>query len=229
MAAGDKVTILFSEVMFDKNNGISAENPNIIEFIYEKAEIFKEWGYDVKILHSDKDYLDVFHHRLTRSPDKNRIGMKYGFMLSRRCSLKRDCKIKPINDWLKSHSSDSIQQYIGIAIDEPKRLLSLHKEGKISLLEKYRYTEKMCMELCSEHDMLSPQYSGLSNRSGCWCCPNSKFEEKLAISEKYPEAWEKYVSLEQEKNLAYPKWNVFSKETLYEIDMQIRARKGLKI
>ena len=98
---GDVVDILFSEVMFDKENGISGHNPEIIEFIYKEKQIFESWGYNVNILHSDRDYLDVFYHRLRRSPDPNRIGLTHGFITSGICSVKRDCKLKPIEKWYK--------------------------------------------------------------------------------------------------------------------------------
>ncbi len=53
-------------------------------------------------------------------------------------------------------------------------------------------------------------------RDGCWFCPNAKLCEHSAIAKVYPEAWKKYVDMESETNLAYPKWNCFTKETLHD-------------
>ncbi len=226
---GDKVTILFAEVMFDKEHNISGHNPDIIKFIYDKKEIFESWGYNVEILRSDKDYLDVFYHKLKRSPDPARVGLTHGFVPSGICAVKRDCKLKPINQWYKDHPGN-IYQYIGIAIDESKRLDSLHKmDNTFSLLERYNFTEDDAMKLCEKYDMVSPQYfmEGLK-RDGCWFCPNSKYVEKLAIAKAYPDAWNRYVLMEAEPNLAYPKWNVFSKETLHDIDAKIQKELGTK-
>lgn len=51
--------ILFSEVMFDEN--ISRELPEHIDFIKNKCiPLFKSWGYETKILHSELNYLDLF-------------------------------------------------------------------------------------------------------------------------------------------------------------------------
>lgn len=51
--------IIFSEVMFDKN--ISGELPEHIGFIKSKAiPLFNSWGYEVKILHADLTYMDIF-------------------------------------------------------------------------------------------------------------------------------------------------------------------------
>lgn len=220
---GDKVTILFAEVMFDKANNISGHNPDIIDFIYQKKKIFESWGYDVQILHANKDYLDIFYHKLKRSPNPKRVGKTWGFTPAGICAIKRDCKLKPINDWYKNNPGNIIQ-YVGIALDEPKRLESLKKiDNTVSLLERYGYTENAAMELCKKHDMLSPQYflDKSLKRDGCWFCEHAKLCEHRAIKERYPEAWAKYVSLEDEPNLGYTKWNRYTDETLHDRDKKI--------
>lgn len=217
---GDEVIILFSEVMFDKKKGISGHNPDNIKFIYEKKKVFEKWGFRVEILHSDKDYLDVFYHKLTRSPDPSRVGLTHGFVPSSICAVKRDCKLKPINKWFIDNPGE-ITEYIGIAVDEPKRLESLHKRGNmVSLLEKYNLTEEDAKELCIKYDMLLPQYTLLKGqkREGCWFCPNAKLCEHRVVKEQMPEAWKAYVELENTPNLAYPKWNPYTKETLHQRD-----------
>ena len=56
---------------------------------------------------------------------------------------------------------EEITQYVGIAIDEPKRLKRLDDGGKnkVSLLEKYGYTEEMAKNLCKKYGLLSPIYN----------------------------------------------------------------------
>ena len=223
---GDTVTILFSEVMFDLKNNISGHNPDIIAFIYRAKKVFERWGFDVEILRADKDYLDIFYHRLSRSIDPERIGLTYGFVLSRLCAVKRDLKIKPINRWLRQHPGE-MTHYIGIAADEPRRLRVLENQGFVSLLAKYGMTESDAMELCRAYDLLSPQYSlEGQTRDGCWFCPNAKLCEHRVIKERYPKVWEKYVSLEKEPDLAFPKWSVFAKETLHERDVRLKQLIG---
>lgn len=216
--------IIFSEVMFDKKNKVSGENPRHIDFVYNIAKpVFESWGYKVLILHSDVDYLDVFH-RIMKHPRKHmeHKGMKYGFSISGRCSVKRDCKMRPINKFYKSLDKN-YKEYIGIAIDEPKRLISMHKNPqKISLLEKYNLTEQDAFELCKRYGLLSPTYLGPKGikRGGCWMCPNAKLCEHQEISQIYPDSWKAFVELENEENVAQPKWNVFG-ETLAERNKQI--------
>ncbi len=55
--------------------------------------------------------------------------------------------------------NEDFTQYIGIAIDEPVRMERIGNSGnKVSLLEKYGYTEQMAFDLCKKYDLLSPIY-----------------------------------------------------------------------
>lgn len=214
--------IIFSEVMYDAANGISGESPSLIDFVKHKAiPMFESWGYDVLVLRANKDYLDVFN-RVIEHPRKyaSHKGMKYGFAISGLCSVKRDCKLKPINDFYSS-LDDAYTEYVGIAVDERVRLHRMHKHPqKLSLLEKYGYSEEMAKELCEEYGLLSPTYD-FTNRSGCWFCPNAKVEEHKEILRRYPDVWAEFVSLEKQEGVAQPKWNVFG-DTLTERDMKVR-------
>lgn len=145
--------IIFSEVMFDEN--ISGELPEHIEFIKKCIPLFESWGYETRILRSDKTYMDCFHHRTVRG--KN-VGMKKGFVMFGHCDVQRDCKLRPIAKFWKSFDEE-YTQYIGIAIDEPVRLDRVVKiKNQISLLKKYRYTERMALDLSKKYDLLSPIY-----------------------------------------------------------------------
>ena len=205
--------------MYDRKKNISGENPYHIDFIYNTAKpLFESWGYEVLVLRADTDYLEYFNKIIER-PRKHleHKGMKRGFPISRQCGIKRDCKEKPMKQYLKSLNNDYIQ-YVGIAIDEPLRLQSMHKDNsKISLLEKYEYTEDMATILCKKYGLLSPTYS-LSNRGGCWFCPNAKLKEHEDIKKIYPDAWKQFVKLESMPNIAGNKWNVFSEVSLKQRD-----------
>ena len=205
--------------MYDRKKNISGENPYHIDFIYNTAKpLFESWGYEVLVLRANTDYLEYFNKIIER-PRKHleHKGMKRGFPISRQCGIKRDCKEKPMKQYLKSLNNDYIQ-YVGIAIDEPLRLQSMHKDNsKISLLEKYEYTEDMATILCKKYGLLSPTYS-LSNRGGCWFCPNAKLKEHEDIKKIYPDAWKQFVKLESMPNIAGNKWNVFSEVSLKQRD-----------
>lgn len=214
-------SIVFSEVMFDLKNDISGENPRHIKFIKEVAKpLFESWGYKVDILRANRDYLDFFN-RIIERPRKHmdHKGKKFGFPAYGMCGVKRDLKLKPLNDYYKNIQED-ITQYVGICIDEPKRLESLRKQNnRISLLEKHGFTEEMAMEKCKEYGLLSPCYE-LSKRGGCWFCPNAKLKEHMEIKTLYPDVWQQFMDLELDCNIAHDKFNPFGK-TLHEIDEEI--------
>ena len=137
---------------------ISGETPEHIEFIKTVAfPLFESWGYKTRVLRAEKTYLDLFFHVIERSRKPERIGKKAGFPMAGKCAINRDCKIKPINDYISKKNKENLIQYIGIAVDEPKRLKRLGS-GKVSLLAKYGYTEEMAMQKAKEYGLVSPHY-----------------------------------------------------------------------
>lgn len=202
--------VIFSEVMFDEN--ISGELPEHMDFIHNILKpTFESWGYKFTILHSKRTYIASFE----RYPIRGRwagTGKKAGFPMAMRCAINRDCKVKPIKDYL---SKNDCIEYIGIAIDEPKRLERLN-EKKVSLLEKYGYTEEMAKALCVQYGLLSPVYE-FTKRGGCWFCPNCKDGELRHLFENHRNLMEKLVELESRENLISHCWNTLTKKRITDI------------
>ena len=206
--------IIFSEVMFDKDT--SGELPEHIAFIREKCiPLFEEWGYKFQVLRAEKTYCDVFYHTLKKSKVPERIGKKAGFPMAGKCWANRELKIKPIKDFYKTKDPDQITQYIGIAIDEPKRLERLKKDKptKISLLEKYGYTEEMAFELCKKYGLLSPIYD-FAPRGGCWFCPNARYFELKHLRTHHRILWDRLLKMEQEPDLVGNMWNTLQQRSM---------------
>lgn len=217
--------IIYTEVMFDKEKGVSGELPEHIYFVKHVAKpLFESWGYKVTVLQSDRDYLHCFH-RIIEKPVKHmeHKGKQFGFPLVEcgrcRCGIKRDCKIAPINRYMRTLGQKTIQ-YVGICANESARLASLDKEeNKVSLLYKYGFTKAMTRQLCEDYGLRSPSYQ-YSNRGGCWFCPYAKEEEQRMVKACYPEAWDTFVSLEDVPNVANYKWSIF-RRSLKEIDKML--------
>lgn len=198
--------------MFDEN--ISGELPEHMEFIHNIAiPKFKEWGYEVKILHSDKTYMDCFNHVLTRSKVPERNGKRSGFPMSGRCMVNRDCKVRPIKQFYKTYPH-TYKQYIGIAKDEPKRLNRLD-ENSISLLEKYNMTEIEALKLCEEYGLLSPIYE-VQFRGGCWFCPNARKDELRKLRTNHRELWDILLRLEREDNLVGDVFDTRTRKSIHD-------------
>lgn len=211
--------IVFSEVMFDENT--SGELPEQIDFVKNIAfPLFEKWGYKTRILHSGKSYMDTFNHIVTRGKTK---GKRKGFVMSGHCDVQRDCKLKAISDFLKQIDGDFIQ-YIGIAKDEQRRLERLRGTNKISLLEKYGYTEEMAFNLCRQYGLLSPTYE-FSKRGGCWFCPNARKKGIAAYTGQSQRLMEKLLDLEKgssKDNMAGYIWNTLEKKSIQSVEEQFR-------
>lgn len=222
--------VITSECYFSLKDDFSAENPEHMKFIREKAfPLFEAWGYDCRILVADTDYLDVFHHIIEKPVSvPEHKGMHRGFVMAGTCAFKRDAKVRPIEEHLRDLRKQGYRvfQYLGIAADEPNRLRSMHRSPfMISPLELYGFTEADARALCEERDLLSPLYETGNTRQGCWICPYAKDAEIKAImkDKRMKKAWQQFVELENVPNKIYNSWNVHSKETLHERDARLRA------
>lgn len=210
--------IIFSEVMYSET--ISGELPEHIEFIKNVAfPLFNSWGYKTKILRAQKTYLDLFYHIVERSKYPERIGKKAGFPMAGKCAVNRDCKVKAIRDYIAQKDSTELIQYIGIAIDEPKRLERLG-EGKVSLLAKYKYTEEMAKQKAEEYGLLSPCY-GYSTRGGCWFCPNASMQELKHLRNNHRTLWDELLKLEETPEIIGDVWNTRNRTSIHEIEERI--------
>lgn len=110
-----------------------------------------------------------------------------------------------------------IIQYIGIAIDEPKRLARL-KGDKMSLLAKYGYTEEMAMKMCEQYDLVSPIYQH-GTRGGCWFCPNANIRSFVDFRSKHPHLWAGLRELSLTPNLC--SYGFKYGKTLQEVEQQM--------
>lgn len=117
-----------------------------------------------------------------------------------KCEISKLLKIREIKNFYKNNFNDKeIIEYIGIAIDEEKRLKRLDGKNRVSLLAKYNYTEEMALNLCKEYNLLSPIYE-FTNRSGCFFCPNSKKSELLHLRQNHNHLWQELLKLQAEPN-----------------------------
>ena len=134
------------------------------------------------------------------------------------CKINDRCKSKSLDRFFKGIEKEKYTKYIGIAIDEPKRIeriKSSSKENRISLLEKYGYTEQMAFDLCKKYDLLSPIYD-FAPRGGCWFCPNARYAELKHLRLNHKDLWDKLLELEEEPNLVSNMWNTLTKTSIHD-------------
>lgn len=174
---------VFSEVMYDRHRDISGENPEHIDFIRNTAiPKLASFGIPVDVVRAQRDFIDYFFQRHERG---NHVGMLHGFPIGGMCKINSDCKVKPIREYLREYRKrGNVVQYIGIAIDEPKRLARLNGD-KVSLLAKYNVTEKRAREICEANGLLSPIYKA-GTRGGVLVLSESKDLRFQQISRRTP-------------------------------------------
>ena len=212
---------VFSEVMFDHNRGISGENPEHIKWILEVAKPkLESMGCPIYIVKDNQiDYIKLFNQRRKKSKDPSIIGKKQGFLIGRHCAMTTKGKIDPIKKFYRKFK-EPITQYIGIAIDEPNRLATMHKnKDRVSLLEKYNYTEQMAYDLCKKYDLLSPIYQNAS-RGGCWFCPNQSYKCLALLRKNHPDLWSELETLSKDPDTI----GAFRyKESFAEVDSKLNS------
>jgi 3'-phosphoadenosine 5'-phosphosulfate sulfotransferase (PAPS reductase)/FAD synthetase len=145
--------VIYCDIKFDNN--ISGEMPLMAEFIPKAEKILKE-KFDIEVKHSTykNTYKEVFYRKVSRG---KREGQIYGFPYTLGAWCNSRLKITPIKEYMKSIKEPKIQ-YVGIAYDEPERYERLNHETHKAPLYDLKITEKEAMEICREHDLLSPIY-----------------------------------------------------------------------
>lgn len=162
--------------------------PQMLEHLDELEQyIAKHYPGAPKItrLRSEKsfDYL-MFDHVKTRGKNKGKCGYGWASMLARWCTSK--LKGEVIDKFVAS-LGDDYTQYIGIAVDEPKRLRE-NPHMRYPLAE-WNINEAAALEYCYARGF---RWGGLYehfDRVSCWCCPLKNLRELKTLWRHYPELW----------------------------------------
>ena len=180
---------------------IPADLPPMVEFKAKADAIIKErWGIEVehvfatdsktglKRSYEDRLYAPYVHrpkvenHRIWRGYGSQDI---YGFPSRAILWCNSQLKVAALSKGKKANSIS----YLGIAADEPERILRHTKPGYMLPLVAAGWDEKHCRQLCEENDLLSPIYT-TATRGGCWFCHNQGVDQLRLLRKTYPEYWE---------------------------------------
>lgn len=141
---------------------------------------------EITTLKADKsfDYF-MFEHKRTRGKHIGDCGYGWASMRVRWCTSM--LKGRVIDNFIKSLDDDYIQ-YIGIAVDEPKRLHHGNAHMRYPLAD-WGITEAAALQYCYERGF---DWGGLYkhfDRVSCWCCPLKNLRELKTLWKHYPELW----------------------------------------
>ena len=213
---------VFAEVMFDAERNISGEIPEHIEWIYLTAiPKLEAMGVKVDVVRT-KDYLSFFHRRRGEKSKPEYRGRKEGFVIGGKCRLSGQ-KAEAIKRYYKDLGTPAVVQYIGIAIDEPKRLQRLEGTNNVSLLAKYGFTEADAWRKCEEYGLLSPIYD-TESRGGCWFCPNASNKHFMRIYTRFPHLWNELRIMSKDENLCTQCFKYNQRFGEYEAYIERRLR-----
>ena len=111
-----------------------------------------------------------------------------------------DLKRRAINQYIEKIGGGI--QYVGIALDEPKRLARLDGVTKISPLAVIGWTEADCRKWCEENDLLSPIYTDAA-RGGCWFCHNQSADQLRLLRKNYPDLWQLMLKWDRDSPVTF--------------------------
>ena len=186
--------VIYCDIRFD-NEPCSGEMPLMKEFIPKAEKILKEkFDIEVKHLTYKRTFVEQFYTIKQRG---NHKGDNYGFpyVIGAWCNSR--LKIEPINNYLRQFKDEEVIQYVGIAYDEPKRYERLNHNTHIAPLYDLKITEEEALQICKEHNLLSPIYE-TSFRGGCWFCPKQGLKQLKNLYKNYPELFNKLKEMEKD-------------------------------
>ena len=106
-------------------------------------------------------------------------------------------ELEPVSRYCADVAERKYQEHLRAKGPDIERMKGTNR---ISLLQRFGFTEQMAYDLCKEYGLLSPTYS-FSRRGGCWFCPNQGYSELAHTKIMYPELWEELRRLNEEKNI----------------------------
>ena len=197
--------VVFSEVMFDNSRNISGEIPEHIEWVYNVAiPKLESMGVKVDVVKAKKDYVSLCKTILKKGKNAGRM---YQLQNCFPCYANSALKIAPIKQYYTAFNKQyDVMQYVGIAKDEPNRLARLKGTNKVSLLDKYGYTEEMAMGKCKEYNLVSPLYS-MGYRGGCFFCYNANIDRFVHMRKNHSMIWQALRDLYYETNSTHFKYD----------------------
>lgn len=120
---------------------------------------------------------------------------------------------------------ENCYEYVGIALDEPKRLEKERKGNKIFPLAEWQMTEKDCLEYCrgGGYCWLEDNIDlyDILDRVSCWCCANKNLKELRNYYLYLPTYWDKLKELQSKTNRPFK----YNKYTIFDLEEKFKKEK----
>lgn len=113
-------------------------------------------------------------------------------------------------------------EYVGIAVDEPKRLSKERKGNKIFPLAEWGMTEKDCLDYCYARGFFWEEDGiilyDILQRVSCWCCGNKNLKELRNYYKYLPKYWERLKAFQRQTDRPFKK-----NKTIFDLEEQFKG------
>lgn len=160
-----------------------------------------------------------FEHTMFEKEVKHRDGtISKGYSwCGGRCRWGTTEKLKELEKYCKGN-----YEYVGIAYDEPQRLLKERKGKKIFPLAGWKMTEADCLSYCYDKGFSwledGIELYSILDRVSCWCCANKNLKELRNYYIHLPKYWQKLKDLQNktERPFKNNKYSIFDLEKKFK-------------
>lgn len=179
--------VMYIKIFYDQEH--SAEYPEHYRFIQEVGipYITDTLGLKYHELNPKSTLKDLFFKVFQKG---TYAGKYYGFPQRHCVKCNSELKIltlKRFHAELRERERRAVH-YVGIAADEPNRVLRGKKYGYLMPLNDLHITEKDALKICKENGILSPLYNyDIFNRIGCFFCPNCTIPQLRYLYQTSPD------------------------------------------
>lgn len=148
-------------------------------------------------LKSDTSFTDkMFNIKVCKKDGTSQQG--YG-LCGGKCRWGTTLKNRIIKKYLKEKYQKDYSEYIGIALDETKRIERAKQQKKLLPLVEFEMTEKQCLEYCYSKGYYWKENNirlyDIFDRVSCWCCANKNKKELENMRIFLPEYYLKYIDM----------------------------------
>lgn len=174
----------------------------------------------------------AFLYKMFDKPVEGRTnGFHYGYSwCGGRCRWGTTDKLRVLDKYAEDNNAIV---YIGIAADEPERLIKERKEYKRFPLAENGIDEKTALQGCyaAGFEWLENgrRLYDILDRVSCWCCTNKNLRELRNIRLYLPEYWEKLKDLQRrtDRPMKGEGKSVFELDARFEMEENNLQKQGL--